>query len=54
MPLLSIENLKMYFYTLRGWVRAVDDVSMSLEKGDSLGIAGESGCGKTSAILTLL
>ncbi|MBS7633539.1 ABC transporter ATP-binding protein [Candidatus Bathyarchaeota archaeon] len=54
MPLLSIENLKMYFYTLRGWVRAVDDVSLSLEKGDSLGIAGESGCGKTSAILTLL
>lgn len=54
MPLLSIENLKMYFFTLRGWVRAVDDISFGLEKGDSLGIAGESGCGKTSAILSLL
>ncbi len=54
MPLLSIENLKMYFFTLRGWVRAVDDISFTLEKGDSLGIAGESGCGKTSAILSLL
>jgi peptide/nickel transport system ATP-binding protein len=54
LSLLSIENLKMYFYTLRGWVRAVDDVSFLLEKGDSLGIAGESGCGKTSAILSLL
>jgi len=54
MSLLSIENLKMYFYTLRGWVKAVDDVSFSMEKGDSFGLAGESGCGKTSVALTIL
>ena len=54
MPLLSIENLKMHFYTLRGWVKAVDDISLLLEPGGSLGLAGESGCGKTSAMLTLL
>jgi peptide/nickel transport system ATP-binding protein len=54
MSLLSIENLKMYFYTLRGWVKAVDDISFLLKTGGSLGLAGESGCGKTSAVLTLL
>ena len=54
MNLLDVEHLKMYFYTLRGWVKAVDDVSFSLKKGGSLGIAGESGCGKTSAVLSIL
>ena len=54
MKLLEVENLKMYYYTLRGWVRAVDDVSFSLEKGDTLGLAGESGCGKTTAALCIL
>jgi len=54
MPLLNVGNLKMYFYTLRGWVRAVDNVSFSMEKGDSFGLAGESGCGKTSVALTIL
>jgi peptide/nickel transport system ATP-binding protein len=44
----------MYFYTLRGWVKAVDDVSFSVENGDSFGLAGESGCGKTSVALTVL
>jgi len=54
MPLLNVGNLKMYFYTLRGWVRAVDNVSFSMERGDSFGLAGESGCGKTSVALTIL
>jgi len=54
MPLLNVKNLKMYFYTLRGWVKAVDNVSFSIEKGDSFGLAGESGCGKTSVALTTL
>jgi peptide/nickel transport system ATP-binding protein len=54
MQILDVEHLKMYFLTLRGWVRAVDDVSFTLDKGDSLGLAGESGCGKTSAALSIL
>lgn len=54
MPLLEVQNLKMYFLTLRGWVRAVDDVTFTLDKGDSLGLAGESGCGKTSTALSVL
>jgi len=54
MQVLNVENLKMYFLTLRGWVKAVDDVSFTLDKGDSLGLAGESGCGKTSAALSIL
>jgi peptide/nickel transport system ATP-binding protein len=54
MTLLQVENLKMYFKTLRGYVRAVDDVSFKLEKGRCLGLAGESGCGKTSTALAIL
>jgi len=54
MPLLSVENLKMYYEILRGWVKAVDGVSFELNKGESMGLAGESGCGKTSVALTLL
>jgi len=44
----------MHFETMRGWVKAVDDVSFEVEKGDSFGLAGESGCGKTSAALAIL
>ena len=57
MELLRVENLRMYYKTIRGYVKAVDDVSFKLNKEDSLGLAGESGCGKTStalAVLTLL
>lgn len=54
MPLLQVENLKMYYETLRGYVRAVDNVSFQLNKGDAYGLAGESGCGKTSAALTII
>ena len=53
MELLKVENLKMYYKTIRGYVRAVDDVSFEVNKKDSLGIAGESGCGKTSVALTI-
>ncbi len=44
----------MYYYTLRGYVRAVDNVSFKVDKEDALGLAGESGCGKTSSALTIL
>jgi len=54
MQIVNVENLKMYFLTMRGWVKAVDDVSFTLEKGESLGLAGESGCGKTSTALCIL
>jgi peptide/nickel transport system ATP-binding protein len=54
MPILEVKNLTMRYETLRGWVQAVEDVTFSMEKGDSLGLAGESGCGKTSAALTIL
>jgi peptide/nickel transport system ATP-binding protein len=52
--LLEVKDLKMYFATRAGEVHAVDDVSFDLEKGRVLGIAGESGSGKTSIALTLL
>ena len=45
--LLNVEHLKTYFYTPGGIVRAVDDVSFSLSRGEVLGLVGESGCGKT-------
>ena len=54
MELLSVENLKMYYETIRGYVKAVDDVSLKVDKKDALGIAGESGCGKTSVALSIL
>lgn len=54
MPLLQVKNLKMYYKTLRGYVQAVDDVSFEVNKEDSFGLVGESGCGKTSCALTIL
>ena len=53
-PLLKVENLRMYYETIRGHVKAVDDVSFDLMSRESLGLAGESGCGKTSAALSIL
>jgi len=52
--LLTVENLKMYYETMRGYVKAVDDVSFTVNRKESLGLAGESGCGKTSAALAIL
>jgi peptide/nickel transport system ATP-binding protein len=46
-PLLEVEDLKTHFRSSRGLVQAVDGVSFALERGRTLGIVGESGCGKT-------
>ena len=54
MPLLEIKDLKMYYEVDAGFVKAIDGVNLTLEKGYSLGLAGESGCGKTSLALTLM
>lgn len=53
-PLLKIENLKVRFHTDHGIVRAVDDVSWNIGYGETLGIVGESGCGKSVSILSIL
>ncbi len=45
--LLQIQELKTHFYTFEGIAKAVDDVSFSLDRGEVLGIVGESGCGKS-------
>jgi peptide/nickel transport system ATP-binding protein len=54
MPLLEAKNLGVRYQTPFGEVRAVDDVSFDLEEGQALGIAGESGCGKTTTALSIM
>jgi peptide/nickel transport system ATP-binding protein len=52
--ILEIDDLKTYFYTRDGVVRAVDGVSYRLAKGETLGVVGESGCGKSITALSIL
>ncbi len=52
--LLRAQNLKKYFKTPNGMLHAVDDVSFSIEKGETLGVVGESGCGKSTLGRTLI
>ena len=51
--LLEVKNLKKYFQTPRGLLHAVDNVTFNIEKGKTIGIVGESGCGKSSRMRIL-
>ena len=53
-PLLAVENLQNHFSTPRGWLRAVDGVSFELFQGQTLGVVGESGCGKSVLSRTIM
>lgn len=63
-PLLTIDSLKVWFpvattlwgqfFKPQGYVKAVDGVSFTMNRGEILGLAGESGCGKTSTAFTVL
>ncbi len=52
--LLEVKNLKVYFMTRRGPAQAVDNVSFSIKKNDTLGLIGESGCGKTTTAMSIM
>lgn len=54
MPILELQNLEVKFHTLDGIVNAVNGVSYSVESGKTLGIVGESGCGKSVSVLSIL
>lgn len=54
MPLLKVENLSIGYQTRKGFLKAVEGVSFTLEKGKSLGFVGESGCGKTTIGMALI
>ncbi|MGH7210863.1 MAG: ABC transporter ATP-binding protein, partial [Acetobacteraceae bacterium] len=54
MSLLSIENLRTVFHTHQGTVTAVDGVTLSIDRGRTLGIVGESGCGKSMLSLSVM
>lgn len=52
--LLSVKNLKAYFYTKDGVVKAVDGIDFEINKGETLGMVGESGCGKSVSALSIM
>jgi oligopeptide transport system ATP-binding protein len=52
--LLEVKNLRTYFYTEEGVVRAVDGVSWDLDEGETMGLVGESGCGKSVTAMSIL
>ena len=53
-PLLSVEGLRTHFFTNDGTVRAVDGVSISVRQGETLGLVGEFGCGKSITALSIM
>jgi peptide/nickel transport system ATP-binding protein len=54
MPLLDIRDLKVHFKTDDGWLHAVDGVSLAVERGETVCVVGESGCGKTVTAMSVL
>src|SRR6185312_12797491 len=52
--LLEVNNLKTYFFSRAGVVKAVDDVSFTIRPGETLGVVGESGCGKSVTALSIM
>ena len=54
MALLEVDNLQTHFFTREGVVRAVDGVSFEVDKGKTLGVVGESGCGKSVTALSIM
>ena len=54
MSLLEIRDLTLHYETAKGMVQAVDKVSFSLDKGESMGLVGESGCGKSSVAMSIM
>ena len=54
MPLLEVNNLNTRFQVMDGEVSAINDISFSMEKGETLGIVGESGSGKTQLVLSIM
>ncbi|HDN74471.1 MAG TPA: ABC transporter ATP-binding protein, partial [Archaeoglobus sp.] len=52
--LLEIKNLRTYFFTKRGTIKAVDDVSFGIDKGEFISIVGESGCGKSTLAYSVI
>jgi len=52
--LLEVRDLRTHFFTLEGVVKAVDGVSYTLEEGETLGLVGESGCGKSVSALSIM
>ena len=51
---LNAKNVRTHFFTEEGVVKAVDDVSLTIHQGESLGLVGESGCGKSMTALSIL
>ena len=54
MALVDIQGLSTHFFTEEGVVKAVDDIDMKIEKGEVLGVVGESGCGKSTVALSIM
>ena len=51
---LKVEDLKVYYWTARGPIKAVDGIDLEVRKGERFGIVGESGCGKSTTAMSLL